>query len=47
MRIPVSRLPAQQLVDFKSIVKLPEFLYGKSPDGISIAISYRGPRVRR
>jgi hypothetical protein len=39
--------PGKQRLDLQAFVKSSEILYGKSPDGISIAISYRGPRVRR
>jgi hypothetical protein len=38
--------PEKQRLDLQGFVNPSEILYGKSPDGISIAISYRGPRVR-
>jgi hypothetical protein len=45
----VAKFPASQWqrLDLQAFVNSSENLYGKSPDGISIAISYRGPRVRR
>jgi hypothetical protein len=45
----VAKFPGaeQQRLDLQAFVKTRENLYGKCPDGISIAISYRGPRVRR
>jgi hypothetical protein len=47
MGISIFPRPGKQRIDLQAFVESSEILSGNCPDGISIAISYRGPRVRR